>query len=147
MATGCCCSADVYTVRDWLFGCVNFAVPDDAVMHILAERQLDPELSFYEVEHSLRELLKADLFVWVCMGPSKVSSTSDSDNGWSHSEGGYTLSDDDKDRMLAYAKAIYEKNGETFAYDDTVSISIGSFGIQPSDYDECGIPVPHIEAL
>ena len=78
------------------------------------------------------------------MGPSKINSTSDSDNGWSHSEGGYTLSDDDKDRMLKYAKAIYDKYDEEFDYDDSVSVAIESFGITPCDYDEAGIPLPHI---
>lgn len=134
----------VRTVEDYLFGCVNFAVPDEAVDYLLGERDINAGTPLEELEKKDRELLKADLYVWICMGPGKVNSTSDSDNGWSHSEGGYTLSDDDKDRMLAYAKAIYDKYDEEFEYDDSVSVAISSFGIQPCDYDEAGIPLPHI---
>lgn len=134
---------NVRTAEDYVFGCVNFAVPQEAVDHILSEREITSSKPYEELEKKDKDLLKADLYVWICMGPSKVDSTSDSDNGWKHSEGGYTLSDDDKDRMLAVAKAIYEKYDEEYI-DDSVSVAISSFGIQPCDYDEAGIPLPHI---
>lgn len=134
---------NVRTAEDYVFGCVNFAVPQEAVDHILSEREIKSSKPYEELEKKDKDLLKADLYVWICMGPSKVDSTSDSDNGWKHSEGGYTLSDDDKDRMLAVAKAIYEKYDEEYI-DDSVSVAISSFGIQPCDYDEAGIPLPHI---
>ena len=134
---------NVRTAEDYIFGCVNFAIPQEAVDYILGEREISAETSYENLEKKDKELLKADLYVWICMGPSKVNSTSDSDNGWSHSEGGYALSDEDKDRMLAYAKAIYEKYDEEFD-DGSVSVAISSFGIQPCDYDETGIPLPHI---
>jgi len=135
---------NVRTAEDYVFSCVNFAVPQEGVDYVLGERKINAEKPYEELEKKDKELLKADLYVWICMGPSKVNSTSDSDNGWSHSEGGYTLSDDDKDRMLKYAKAIYEKYDEEFDYDDSVSVAIESFGITPCDYDEAGIPLPHI---
>lgn len=134
---------NVRTAEDYVFGCVNFAVPQEAVDHILSEREITSSKPYEELEKKDKDLLKADLYVWICMGPSKVDSTSDSDNGWKHSEGGYTLSDEDKDRMLAVAKAIYEKYDEEYI-DDSVSVAISSFGIQPCDYDEAGIPLPHI---
>lgn len=136
---------NVRTAEDYVFSCVNFAVPQEGVDYVLDERKINAEKPYEELEKKDKELLKADLYVWICMGPSKINSTSDSDNGWSHSEGGYTLSDDDKDRMLKYAKAIYEKYDEEFDYDDSVSVAIESFGITPCDYDEAGIPLPHIE--
>lgn len=134
----------VRTAEDYVFGCVNFAIPKEGVDHVLKEREIKAETAYEELDKQTRELLKADIYVWICMGPSKVNSTSDSDNGWSHSEGGYTLTDEDKDRMLKYAKAIYEKYDEEFDYDDSVSVAIESFGITPCDYDEAGIPLPHI---
>lgn len=133
------------TIRDYVFGCVNFPVPDEAADYVLGERDVDGEKPYNESDKETRELLKADLYVWICMGPIKSDSVSDSDNGWKHSEGGYTLSDDDKDRMLATAKAIYDKYGEEFDADNSVSVHVSSFGIQPCDYDEAGIPLPHIE--
>ena len=157
----------VRTVRDYVFGCVNFQISDETAEHICDERGIDPDKTFDELfpkpeadapdavaddenviePKRTKELLKADLYVWICMGPTKVNSTSDSDNGWSHSEGGYQLTDEDKDRMLAYAKSIYEKYDEEFDYDDSVEVNVSSFGIQPCDYDEAGIPLPHEVAL
>lgn len=156
----------VRTVRDYVFGCVNFQISDETAECICDERGIDPDKTFDELfpkptedatdvvseEENLepkrtKELLKADLYVWICMGPTKVNSTSDSDNGWSHSEGGYQLTDEDKDRMLAYAKTIYDKYGEEFDYDDSVEVNVSSFGIQPCDYNEAGIPLPHEVSL
>ena len=157
----------VRTVRDYVFGCVNFQISDETAEHICDERGIDPDKTFDELfpkpeadapdavaddenviePKRTKELLKADLYVWICMGPTKVNSTSDSDNGWSHSEGGYQLTDEDKDRMLAYAKSIYEKYDEEFDYDDSVEVNVSSFGIQPCDYNEAGIPLPHEVAL
>ena len=132
----------IRTAEDYIFGCVNFALPQEAADYVLGERKINHDKPYEELEKRDKDLLKADLYVWICLGPSKVNSTSDSDNGWSHSEGGYTLTDEDKDRMLAFAKAIYEKYDEEFV-DDSVSVAISSFGIQPCDYDEAGIPLPH----
>lgn len=134
---------NVRTAEDYVFSCVNFAIPQEGVDYVLGERKIKAEKPYDELEKKDKELLKADIYVWICMGPSKINSTSDSDNGWSHSEGGYTLSDDDKDRMLKYAKAIYDKYDEEYI-DDSVSVAIESFGITPCDYDEAGIPLPHI---
>ena len=135
---------NVRTAEDYVFSCVNFAIPQEGVDYVLGERKIKAEKPYDELEKKDKELLKADIYVWICMGPSKINSTSDSDNGWSHSEGGYTLSDDDKDRMLKYAKAIYDKYDEEYI-DDSVCVAIESFGITPCDYDEAGIPLPHIE--
>lgn len=135
------------TLKDHVLGCVNFKVPESAADYVLGERDLNGDAMISTIDKRTRELLKADLYVWICMGPSKGSSTSDSDNGWSHSDGGYTLTDDDKDRMLGLAKSIYEKYDEEIPFDDSVEVHVSSFGIQPCDYDEAGIPLPHIESL
>lgn len=135
----------IRTAEDYVFGCVNFALPQEAVDYVLGERKVEKDTNEEDLDKQTKQLLKADLYLWICVGPSRVGSTSDSDNGWKHSEGGYTLTDDDKDRMLRYVKAIYEKYDEEFLYDDSVSVTVSSFGIAPCDYNEAGIPLPHIE--
>lgn len=140
--------AKIYTIGDYLFDCVNFAIPQGAVNATCIQRGIEPTKTFASVGQRERDLLKADLYVWICMGPSKVNSTTDSDNGWSHSGGGYTLTDEDKDRLLQIAKSIYEKYDEEFDdIDDSVEVTVSSFGIKPCDYNEAGIAVPHIEML
>ena len=133
----------VRTAEDYIFGCVNFEIPSEAALSILAGRNHDADEPISGIDTNERELLKADLYMWIVMGPSKVNSTSDSDNGWSHSGGGYSFSEEDKERMLNYAYAIYDKYDEENPFDDRVHIDISSHGIMHCDYDISGNPLPH----
>jgi len=144
----------VYTVEDWLFGCVNFAVPQDAVDGIFAERCVDKTQPYAkEVDVTVEEgeepikidvrLLKADLYKWIVLGPGKVNSISDSDNGWSHSEGGYTLSKDDKKLLIAEANAIYDELEPDSVFGKKYT-KVHSLGIRPAMRDMDGQPLPRI---
>lgn len=140
---GCSNCQKVYTVEDYLFDCVNFAVPKSGVYSVCAGRKIEPSLPYGEQEQKILDLMKADLYVWICMGPSRISDTKDSDNGWSHSGGGYTLSPEDKELMLDCARKIYDEYEEESPLSD-VEVSVSSFGIMPCDYDYAGFPLPHI---
>lgn len=99
----------VRTVEDYIFGCVNFAVPQETAAHIASCRDIPLDMKQSVVDNDILRLMKADLLKWIVLGPGKVNNTSDSDNGWSHSEGGYTLSKDDKKLLMDEANAIYEE--------------------------------------
>ena len=99
-------SNEEYTVSEWLSDCVNFAVPQGAVNSVCANRGVKPSDAYVKGDTTQR-LLKADLLKWIVLGPGKVNNTSDSDNGWSHSDGGYTLSKEDKKLLMDEANAIY----------------------------------------
>lgn len=142
----------VYTVGEWLFGCVNFAVSQEAADSIFAERKVDPTQKYEKVVNVTTEqgeeqktidtrLLKADLIKWIILGPGKVNNTSDQDNGWSHSDGGYTLSKDDKRILMDEANAIYEElePGSVFG---KKKIRMRSAGIMPAYRDNDGTPLP-----
>lgn len=133
----------VRTVEDYVFGCVNFEIPSECAATILNDRGLEVDAPLSSLDTKTKELLKADLYVWICMGPGKVTASTDSDNGWSHSGGGFTLSSDDKDRMLGYAYDIYDKYDEESPADDRVRVTIESHGIAHCDYDCFGNPLPH----
>lgn len=132
----------VYTVGDWLAGCVNFSVPDSAVEAILKERDVDGGTPYSERESLGTDirLLKADLLKWIVLGPGKVNNTSDSDNGWSHSDGGYTLTKDDKRMLMDEANAIYGElePGSVFG---TKKVRMRSAGIMPAYRDLDGEPL------
>lgn len=131
-----------YTVEDWLFGCVNFAVPQTAVDFILATRGVDGD-TLYEDSGDLDvdiRLLKADLLKWIVLGAGKVNNTTDSDNGWSHSDGGYTLSKDDKKMLLAEANAIYEELEEDSVFYASKT-TVHSLGIRPVRWNLNGTPI------
>ena len=133
----------VYTVEDWLFGCVNFAVPQSAVEQICAERGIEPRSDYAGAEKDDLLLLKADLYKWIVLGPGKVNSTSDSDNGWSHSEGGYTLSKDDKKLLMAEANAVYEELEPASVFGKKYT-KVHSLGIRPAMRGMDGEPLPRI---
>ena len=133
MSTSSSDNQQVYTVEDWLFGCVNFAVPKSAVDTILNERGIDGTTP-YKDKSTLTidvRLLKADLLKWIVLGAGKVNSTSDSDNGWSHSEGGYTLSPEDKRLLMDEANTIYAELEPESVFGKK-KIRVHSMGIMPA---------------
>lgn len=145
-------TAQVYTVGDWLFGCVNFAVSDEAANSVFAQRSVDSTQKYAKmVDVTVEEgeepkaidvrLLKADIIKWFILGPGKVSSTSDSDNGWSHSDGGYAMSKDDKKLLLDEANAIYGELEPESVFGKK-KIRMRSAGIMPAYRDLDGNPIP-----
>lgn len=99
---------DTRTTLEWLCDVVNFPVSEGAARDILVERCIDPSSCFVDIDKKDRDLAKADLYVWLCTSPTRRGDTQDSDNSWSHKEGGFTLSADDKNRLMAIANSIYE---------------------------------------
>lgn len=136
----CCDNASVRTVGDFLFGCVNFAVSSDAVTHVSLERGYDPNTEKADVEENTLRLMKADLYKWIVLGPSRVSDTKDQDNGWAHSGGGYTLSKEDKKLLMDEANAIYEELEPKSVFGKK-KIRMRSAGIMPTYYDTDGTPI------
>lgn len=135
-------STSVYTVGDWLFDCVNFEVPQGAVSKILAERGVDGGVPYSASVGGVDvRLLKADLLRWIVLGPSKVNNTSDSDNGWSHSSGGYTLSEYDKKLLTDEANGIYDELEPESAFGKRKT-TVHSLGIMPAFRDFDGEPLP-----
>lgn len=131
-----------YTLADYLLAKVNFDIPMEVIVSICLDRDRDINEVASEVEKEVRDLCYADLLKWIVFGISKRGTVSDSDNGWSHSDGGYTLSENDKARMIKLANSIYLANGEeTFG---KTSAKIVSMGIRPADRDMLGNHIPHI---
>ena len=133
-------STAVRTVGDYLFGCVNFAVSDETVTHISLERGIEPDTEKSSVEENTLRLMKADLYKWIVLGPSKVSDTKDQDNGWAHSGGGYSLSKEDKKLFMDEANAIYEELEPKSVFGKK-KVRMRSAGIMPTYYDTDGTPI------
>ncbi len=142
----------IYTVEDWLFGCVNFAVSQETADCILAERCVDGSQKYTKIIDVTvgdgeepktidTRLLKADLLKHIVLGAGKVNNTSDSDNGWSHSDGGYTLSKEDKKLLKDEANAIYEELEPSSVFGKK-KIRMRSAGIMQARYDLDGTPLP-----
>lgn len=119
-------------------------VPKQAMLGILAERDLYPGSDFMDCDRSKARLAYADMLKWFILGPSKVNNTSDSDNGWSHSEGGYDISKDDLKNMTAEANAIYAELEPSSVLKRRGTFRVCSHGIKRATLDIGGIPQPHI---
>lgn len=132
----------VVTLEDYLYGCVNIDVPREAIVRICLDRDVDMHEEAVNVEKFQRDLCKADLLVWMALGVTRRGTVSDADNGWTHSDGGFTISEADKNLFINIANRIYEANGEKAV--GKISVSITSSGIRRADTTTDGIPMPHI---
>lgn len=135
---------NAYTVLDYLANKVNFEVYRETVIGILADRGVDPSDMYVDSDKDTMRLAYADLLKWFLLGPSKVNNTSDSDNGWTHSGGGYDMSDDDRAEMKAEANAIYKELEPGSMLRKKSSFRIISHGVKRASYSPWGSPLPHL---
>lgn len=135
---------NAYTVLDYLANKVNFEVYRETVIGILADRGVDPSDMYVDSDKDTMRLAYADLLKWFLLGPSKVNNTSDSDNGWTHSGGGYDMSDDDRAEMKAEANAIYKELEPGSMLKKKSSFRIISHGVKRAIYSPWGSPLPHL---
>lgn len=99
------------TIEEYLRGYVSIPLTDETIKSILADRGVDSGADLSELDEKAKDLCKADAFFWVAGAPRTRTSVEDVNGVWKHKEGGYTLSDDARNRYLALARAIYYKYG------------------------------------
>lgn len=142
-----CENETVYTVADYLGNKVKFDVPVAALIPILVDRGLDRYMAISELSDDERTTLRlcyADLLKWFVIGPSKVNNVSDSDNGWTHTGGGYELSDEDIASMKAEANAIYDELEPASVFAKKSTFKMNSFGVMRANRQLSGDYLPHI---
>lgn len=133
-----------YTVLDYLSAKVKFGIPKKAMRAILVDRGMELETPYGECDTDSVRLAYADILKWFVLGPSKKNNTSDTDNGWTHSGGGYELDDTDRKLLMAEANAIYSELEPESVFKSKTTFRISSLGIQHANYDRYGNPLPHI---
>ena len=133
-----------YTIEDYILGKVRFEVPVDALRPIFIDRDIDAKSLVMECDKNKVRLAYADLLKWMILGPSKVNNTSDTDNGWTHSSGGYQLSSDDIKDLKNEANAIYKELEPSSVFGRKTTFKMNSGGIKHSNMDLVGNPLPHI---
>lgn len=134
----------ILTVGDYLINKVKFEVPEDSVKVILVDRELEYDTPYIDCDKAAVRLAYADVLKWIILGPSKFNNTSDSDNGWTHSGGGYELSDEDINALKAEANAIYSELEPESELKKKSTFRISSHGIKRANYSIWGQPMPHI---
>lgn len=134
----------IHTLEDALFSKVRFSIPEDTVRTILIERALDGNMAYVDANPTDVRLAYADILKWFVLGPSKMNNTSDSDNGWSHTEGGFEMSERDRTELKAEANAIYAELEPSSMLKKKSSFRIASHGVKRADFSAFGCPLPHI---
>lgn len=133
-----------YTVEDYILSKVKFEVPVSALYPIFIDRDLDATSTVTDCDKNSVRLAYADLLKWMILGPSKFNNTSDTDNGWTHSGGGYQLSVDDIKELKSEANAIYKELEPSSVFGRKTVFRINSGGIKRANTDMAGNPLPHI---
>ena len=134
----------IYTVEDYILAKVKFEVPVDALRPIFIDRELDASSAVEDCDKDKVRLAYADLLKWMVLGPSKFNNTSDTDNGWTHSAGGYQLTKDDIKELKGEANAIYGELEPASVFGRKTVFRINSGGIKPANIDMTGNQMPHI---
>lgn len=133
-----------FTAFDYLASRVKFEVPEQTIIGIMYKRGIDRDSLIGDNENNVIELAYADILKWFIIGPSKVNNTSDSDNGWTHTGGGYDLSDEDRSEMKAEANAIYAQLEPESVLKKKSTFRVNSHGVKKANFTPWGTPLPHI---
>ncbi len=136
-----------YTVTDYLGYSVNFNIPRKTLAGIMFIRNVDPESLVEDCDKDALRLCYADMIRWFLTGPSKRNNTSDTDNGWSHTGGGYEISTEDRKALAAAANAIYAELEPDTYVGKKVTFTMNSFGVMRGKVvpDKYGFrPLPRI---
>lgn len=136
--------SDIFTVSDYLLNKVKFGMPRKALRALLADRELELDTLYSDAEKDTLRLCYADMLKWFLLGASKENNTSDSDNGWSHSGGGYELSEDDKAELKSEANAIYKELEPESVMKRKSVFRMQSHGVRRADTDLYGTELPHV---
>ena len=135
---------DIYTVEDYIINKVKYDVPTEALKPIFIDRGIDASSAVIDCDKAAVKLAYADLLKWMVLGPSKVNNTSDTDNGWTHSAGGYQFTTDDIAELKAIANGIYKELEPTSVFGKKSVFRMNSGGIKRANTDPFGNPLPHI---
>lgn len=137
-------ASSTYTVFDYLTASVKFDIPRKAMIAIFHKRGIEPDTAYTDRDEDATRLAYADMLKWFVLGASKKNNTSDTDNGWTHSGGGYEIDDEDRKNLIAEANAIYRELDPSSELKKKTVFRMNSYGIQHANYDINGFPVPHI---
>ena len=112
--------AEVVTISEYLKG-VSQLITEDGLRYVLSKRRLkgDELLPQYEGEQGYTVLTERDMdlaegtaYYWLSNLPVGGSTEKVADGGWSHSEGGWTVSKANIDEWLRKYRALFAKWGE-----------------------------------
>lgn len=101
----------VSTIDDYLKGCVNLNVPDNAIKTILIDNGIASGTDVTTLGQRERDLCRASLYYWCADNPSITGGMEDANGVWKHKQGGTQLSAKDKRDFRRKADELRKKYG------------------------------------
>lgn len=101
------CSAP-QTLESFLRG-ISPLVTDAGISYVSAKRRLPAETPFFDMDEREIDLAEGTMYYWLSNLPVGGSTEKVSDGGWSHSEGGWTVSKANIDEWLRKYRSLFAK--------------------------------------
>jgi len=112
----------ITTIESYLSGMVPWSLSEAMLNTIRIKRGIAYNASVTSLSLETLELATADAYMMAISMPSSYTGAKDSDGGWSHTEGNYSISSADKGLFKSLANAIYKKYSD-LSYLATVKIT------------------------
>ena len=100
--------ANVTTISEYLKS-VSQLITEDGLRYVLTKRNLTGEESYSELSEKDIDLAEGTAYYWLSNLPVGGATEKVSDGGWSHSEGGWTVSKANLEEWLRKYRALFDK--------------------------------------
>lgn len=97
-----------YTITDFLKG-ISPLVTEETLGYVCAKRGIDPQTTLDELEPRDIDLAEGMTYYWLSNLPVGGSTEKVADGGFSHSEGGWTVSKANIDEWMRKYRSLFEK--------------------------------------
>jgi len=98
----------VYTLGSFLKG-ISPLVTDEGVAYVCAKRRLESTSPYYTLTERDSDLAEGTMYYWLSNLPVGGSTEKVSDGGWSHSEGGWTVSKANIEEWMRKYRLLFGK--------------------------------------
>lgn len=96
------------TLKDYL-GSVSQLLTEDGIQYVCAKRRLYPEQPFFALSEKEQDLAEGTAYYWLSNLPVGGATEKVADGGWSHSEGGWTVSKANIEEWMRKYRSLFNK--------------------------------------
>ncbi len=100
-----------FTISAFLKG-ISPLVTEEALQYVCAKRRLSPDTYYYTMEERDADLAEGTMYYWLSNLPVGGATEKVADGGWSHSEGGWTVSKANIDEWNRKYRSLFDKWNE-----------------------------------
>lgn len=106
--SSCKSCSSLYTVRSYLGG-ISPLVTEDAIQYVCAKCMISADDVLYSLSERERDLAEGTMYYWLSNLPVGGATEKVADGGWSHSEGGWTVSKANIDEWMRKYRSLFAK--------------------------------------